>query len=89
VGNVAPALTDWHVYHIRSAASDWEAYINNTSVHATATNTVEFPAGTSLLGRAPAVGGYNMNGWIAEIVFYPFALDATQRAAVYDYMANG
>jgi hypothetical protein len=30
-----------------------------------------------------------MEGWFSEIVIYPFALDSTQRAAVYSYMSTG
>lgn len=90
VGNEVPALTNWHVYSVRSDASDWEAYIDNVSVFATATNTVEFPGGANLayLGMAWA-GGHKMDGWYSEIVFFPFTLDSTERAAMYDYMANG
>lgn len=88
VGNVTPALTNWHVYSIRSASGDWEAYIDNTSVFSTGTNTVELPAGTSTLGMSANFSHF-FDGWIAELVIYPFTLDSTQRGDVYDFLANG
>jgi len=88
VGNLTPALTDWHVWSVRSAAGDWEAYHDNTSVHATGTNTFGAPASTSNLGCNSVVDLF-ADMWVAELVFYPFTLDATQRTDTVDYLTNG
>jgi hypothetical protein len=44
-------ITNWHVLHGHSAASDWGLFQNGSSIHSTGTNTVGFSA-TPTLGQS-------------------------------------
>jgi hypothetical protein len=88
-GDPTPSVTVWHNYSVRSKASDWECYINNSSIFSTATNTVGFPA-------SPQIGGYVAGttstrlckGKIAEVVILSTATDAAGRADIHTYFLN-
>lgn len=87
VGNPTPALTAWRVYEVRSAASDWEAKLDGTSLFSTATNTFAINTAPSLgADTAPATDNY-LDGYVAEFIVYNKALSAGEQTTVKNYLA--
>ncbi len=58
VGNPSPALTAWRIYEVRSAANDWEARLDGTSLFSTGTNTFGAPGASTSIGSSN-----NPNKW--------------------------
>lgn len=69
VGNPAASLASWRIYEVRSAASDWEAKLDGTSLHSTGTNTVGFQT-APYLGRG-ADSSFFLDGRWAYFALFP------------------
>ncbi len=81
-----PALTNWHVYEVRSASGVWSNYFNGSQLFTTGTNTVGW-------STAPKIGRTNVNlntleGMIAEILFYTAIQSGAGLTAIYDYLES-
>jgi hypothetical protein len=66
VGNPASSFTTGRIIRVRSAASDWQYWIDGTSFFTTATNTVDLNE-TLIVG--PGAAAERFVGHIAEIIF--------------------
>ena len=87
ITNPAPSLASWRVYSIRSAANDWEAYLDGTSIHGpVGINTVAFPSAPKL--GANSDNGFRLDGDIAEFAFFDRGLDTTERGNMWHYFAE-
>lgn len=82
---VTPSLASWRVYSVRSAPSDWEAYLDGASLFSTGTNTAAFPA-------APKLGmsllSYFLDGDLAELLLYNRSVTTTERGNNWHYLAE-
>ena len=79
--------TDFRLLNIYSAASDWGLYVNGSSVHTTATNTVGFNAAPRL-GHSQGNSSTQFEGDFAEIFMFDGKLSASDRTAMEDYVAD-
>lgn len=86
VGNPTPALNAWRIYSIHSAASDYAAYLDGTSIFSTGTNTVNFQNNTEFGRSNYGTGGYYLDGDVGEIIIYNHKLSAAVRANVIKYL---
>jgi hypothetical protein len=86
-GNPTPSLASWFLFSARSAASDYEFYVNGTSLFSTGTNTVGFNTLPSIgLSRA-AAQNYRFEGHIGEVVILGVAATTANRQKVEGYLA--
>lgn len=76
-------LDQWNVYSVSSAPGAWSCALNGVTQRTRASNTVTFPA-ISSLGRS--FGGVFFEGAIAEVLMYNRALNAAERSQVNDYL---
>lgn len=82
VGNPTPSLASWRVYNVFSAANDWGANLDGSSLFTTATNTVGFSASCVLGAQSVAF----LDGDVAEFIMYNRKLTAPERASVLSYL---
>lgn len=82
VGNPTPSLASWRVYNVFSAANDWGANLDGSSLFTTATNTVGFSASCVLGAQSVAF----LDGDVAEFIMYNRKLTAPERASVLGYL---
>ena len=88
VGDPAASLASWHVGAFRSAAGDWRAWLNESLLFSTSTNTVGFGA-APLVGRAEGANGpYHFDGDLAEVIVYDAALSDDDRQRVVRYLGG-
>jgi hypothetical protein len=84
VGDPTPSLTAPHIASIRSAASDWQYWLDGTQFFATATNTVA-------LSATPGVGrdtrGSYLHGKVSEVVLANTTLATEDRQCLEGYLA--
>lgn len=85
VGNPTPSLSTPRVTRIRSAASDWQYWLDGTQFYSTAINTVGL-GGTPTIGMDPILG-FQMQGYIAEILVFAFALSQREAALAEGFLA--
>jgi hypothetical protein len=77
------ALTNWHVYEVRSGSGHWSDYHNRTQLFTTATNTVAW--GTApRLGQRRQIGTSTLYGMMAEVLFYSRILDTDEVDTIYE-----
>lgn len=75
-GNPSTSLASLHIYCAISAASDWRNYVNNTSLHTTTSNTVQYG---SIFSVGRTISGSYANGWMTELYVFDSALSTTDR----------
>lgn len=83
IGNVTPSLASWSIVSIRSTGSDYEFYVNGTSVFSTGTNTY---GGST----APTIGlqpGMKFQGLLGEIAMTNNAFNTSERQRLEGFMA--
>lgn len=87
-GNPTPALTNWHLYEIRTASGAWSNWFNGTSHFSTGTNTVGF-RNNAFIGRDETGGTINfLDGRIAEGLIYNKVLSAGEILTVKGYFTS-
>jgi hypothetical protein len=87
VGNPTPSLASWRIYNVFSAASDWGAAIDGTSISSTGTNTVAFPTDVRLgISQIGGGGAYSLDGDIAEFIMYDNKLASGDRTAIVTHL---
>lgn len=85
VGDPTPSLASWRFYSAHSAANDYRAYLDGTSIFSTATNTVNF--GTVARFIFKNLNNSMYAGEIAEICIFNSALTTGDRQKVEGYLA--
>jgi hypothetical protein len=89
VGNPATDLaTNYNVYDVYSASADWQAFLNNSSIFSTGTNTFSIPASGLLFGISAGLS-FPFVGWVAEVVIVKRKATGTERNNVYTYLTTG
>lgn len=87
VGNPTPSLLSWRLYSAHSAANDWRAYLDATSLFSTVSNTVNFGSGVTK-GLGGSIGtSSTFHGSIAEVLVFNSALTTSDRQKVEGYLA--
>lgn len=81
-GTSVVSPTNWHTSYWRSAPNDWAFFMNETLVHATASNTVGFPT-TPKLGLSLTSPYY---GWMRKMALFNVLQNADQRAIIRTWM---
>lgn len=72
-------MTNLHLYSAFSAASDYRAYFNNSSIYSTGTNTVQFSTDIKIGSQD---GSYRFNGQVGTIIIFDSALSTGDRNQV-------
>src|SRR5215207_1737321 len=88
-GDPAPSFTSPRIVRVRSAASDWQYWVDGTLVFSTASNTFSLPT-TPFIGRSIRTISslyYYFDGQIAEMVIFGTTLSASERLKVEGYLA--
>lgn len=88
LGNPTPALTSWRIYNPHSGTNDWAAYLDNSLLFSSATNTVSFSTGPTIGVSSGSLTVY-LDGWLSELIFYPSVLSSSDRTTTYNYMSTG
>lgn len=88
VGNPTPSLAAWRLYNVRSAANDWEALLDGTSLFSTTTNTVGFNTSPKLGKDVGGVNTYYLDGFVALVAMYSRALNSSERTALKSCIAS-
>lgn len=86
VGNMATALTTWHLFNFITTATEFTANLNGAQAFTTGTNTVAWAASPLRIGNTSALASY-MDGDIAEIVMYSAKISAGDRTGIKAYFA--
>lgn len=68
------------VYGAYSAANDWQNYLNGTSLHSTATNTVAFTA-SATFGQS-VIAGYYLLGNVQSFLLYSHKVTGADRTLI-------
>jgi hypothetical protein len=79
-GNPTPDLSQWHIWNVRSVASDFAILLNGAAFFSTATNTVGFHATCQL--------GSNSGGGIRELWLFNGKLTAYEREGMVAYLTR-
>ena len=88
VGNPTPSLSStYRVYNVYSAASDWQAFLDNTSIFATGTNTVGF-LGSNACEVGNSGTGAHGYGQLVEIVMFASKLSSGDRTSMYTWLTS-
>jgi len=83
VGNPTPSMTSPTLYTVISGASDWRAYINNSSLFTTATNTFSNAGFTGKAWVGVSTFAFRwFPGYAAEILVYDSVLSDADRNAI-------
>lgn len=85
VGDPTPSLASgFRIYSVHSAAGDFRAYLDATSIFSTGTNTAGLGTSTRVIA---ANGAAYFDGWLAELVFFSAALSSGDREKMEGYLA--
>jgi len=85
--NPTPSLASaYRVYNVYSKTNDWQAFLDNTSIFSTGTNSVGFSAAPRFAGTSS--GSFNMKGRICEVIIYSAKLSSGDRTSVYGYCTS-
>jgi hypothetical protein len=80
------AMNQSRIYHVVSQTNNWKAWLDDTEIYSTASNTVSFS--TSATVGANSAGNVLYNGLIAEVILFNQGLNTTQRNIVNNYLSS-